>query len=442
MKHLIFAIQLLLPGVALGLPSTSPEFRNSYALIVGVNDYSGAPGWPNLAYAEHDAKFVGAYFRSQGYDVRVMTDGGTRRNIVAHLLDDLAPRLGSDDRVVFYFGGHGHTETTGGRQVGYILPAGVRSSADYISMGDLRTYAERLGSARHMLFIINACYGGTLGSLRGGGVDPSRPNYRAEVMRRHARQFISSGGANQQVLDGGPGNLSWFTYYLLEALQEGKADTNDDHLITFSELNGYLVPRASNEVQTPAWGALGGHALGEFVFRTDMPASLRRLALPLASPDTAPRVRLEHSSVPTSDPTTRESDLPTVTRNMEAMRAPMDRLFTAWESLDLDLYMAQWAPTALQYSRRFRRSHDDILEKRQRDFQRLERVAVLGYEVAYAGFYEETAHFNVKYSLRFVFKDGKVITENQIGERYETRYSPAVGRWQISVNQDYISRGK
>ncbi len=442
MKHLRLVYRLLLAALVVSLPSTTAaqEFRNSYAVVVGVNDYSGTPNWRNLTFAERDADHVAAYFKSQGYNVRVMKGDATRRNIIAYLLDELAPRLGTDDRVVFYFGGHGHTQEIDGRQVGYILPAGVRGSADYISMGDVRTWAERLGRARHLLFVINACYGGTLGGLRGGGIDPSRADYVAEVTRRRARQFISAGGADQQVLDGGPGNLSWFTYYFLEALQKGEANTYGDEVITFSELNGYLVPRAANAVQTPAWGALSGHGLGEFVFKTKVPPNLRRLALPLPPLDSARRGRSRQST--TTGETTGKQDLATVTRAIEAMRAPIDNIFTAWEALDLELYMEQWAPDALQYSPSYRRNRDDIRMRRVRDFQRFESVTVLGYEVAFAGYREETAYFNVKYSFRFVLKGGRVFNENKIGERYETRYSPTVGRWQIAVNQDYISRGK
>jgi hypothetical protein len=442
MKGIAMASRLLLAALFLltSLPSSAEDFRNSYALVVGVNDYADAPGWPNLAFAERDAEYVAAYFRSQGYDVRLMKEDATRRNIVGYLLDELAPRLGADDRVAFYFGGHGHTEEKHGRQVGYLLPAGVRGSADWISMGDLRTYAERLGDARHMLFVVNACYGGTLGALRGGGVDPSRPDYRAEIVRRPARQFIAAGGADQQVLDGGPGDLSWFTFYFLEALQKGEADANGDRLITFSELNGYLVPRASNGQQTPAWGALAGHALGEYVFTTNIPASRKGLQMPLPSPNAA-RLAMSRDLSRASEPTTSQEDLSAVARTIEAQRLPIDNLFTAWEKLDLDLYMAQWAPQAIQYSRQFRRDRDEILQKRRKDFRRFDRVEVLGYEVAYAGFRNETAHFNVKYSMRFHFKDGRILDEDQIGERYETRYVPAAGRWQISVNQDYMSKG-
>ena len=61
--------------------------------------------------------------------------------------------------------------------------------------------------------------------------------------------------------------MSFFAHYLLEALgDERLGDLDGDGAITFPELAGYLVPRATNAYQTPVTGALPGHGGGEFVF--------------------------------------------------------------------------------------------------------------------------------------------------------------------------------
>jgi uncharacterized caspase-like protein len=110
-------------------------------------------------------------------------------------------------------------------------------------MEELQTQSEKMGNAKHQLFIMDACYGGLLGT-RAGGVDPSIPNYLREVTRRVARQIITAGGKDQQVVDGGPGGHSVFTAYLLEGLRDGLADANGDGFVTFSELAAYLVPKS------------------------------------------------------------------------------------------------------------------------------------------------------------------------------------------------------
>lgn len=205
------------------------------------------------------------------YDAQATTTA-----IVSALQTRLAPRLAAEDRVLVFFAGHGYTEHLGEQDFGYLVPYdGTEDSATYLSMEELRTLSEKMGRAKHQLFILNACYGGLFG-LRGQvlRVDPHVPGYLEEVTRRAAREFITAGGRDQQVLDGGPGGLSFFTYYVLEALG-GKqlGDLDGDGAITFPELAGYLVPRASNDYQTPLAGALPGHGGGELVLFSNRAAA-------------------------------------------------------------------------------------------------------------------------------------------------------------------------
>jgi hypothetical protein len=135
-------------------------------------------------------------------------------------------------------------------------------------MDELGTLSDYMGNARHQLFIMDSCYGGLLAATRASIVNPKIPDYLNNITDRAARQVITAGGKGQQVLDGGPKGHSFFVDYFLEALAEGKADTDGDGYITFNELTSYLIPRASNRLQTPAAGVLPGHQAGEYVFRS------------------------------------------------------------------------------------------------------------------------------------------------------------------------------
>jgi formylglycine-generating enzyme required for sulfatase activity len=88
------------------------------------------------------------------------------------------------------------------------------------------------------------------------------------VTENEARQFVTAGGKDQRVKDGGPKGYSYFTGFLLEGLTEGKADLYPDGYITFAELAAYLIPRATNAYQTPVSGILPQHGQGQFVFRS------------------------------------------------------------------------------------------------------------------------------------------------------------------------------
>jgi hypothetical protein len=188
------------------------------------------------------------------------------------LNDTLHEKVGENDRVVIFFAGHGGTYTSDGRANGYIVPVdGDASYASNIQMDELRTSALRLDKAKHILFIMDACYGGLLAATRGSKVENNHPHYLEEITKRKARQVLTAGGADQQVADGGPGGHSHFTYHLLRALKDAQGDLNGDSYITFAELVAYLLPVADTFQQTPTYSTLAGHALGEFTFTTGTP---------------------------------------------------------------------------------------------------------------------------------------------------------------------------
>jgi hypothetical protein len=248
-------------------------------------------------------------------------------------------------------------------------------------------------------------------------VAPAAPAYLDEITRREARQFITAGGPNQVVLDGGPGGLSYFAHYFLEATARGEADLNRDGIITFGELAAYLVPRASNRVQTPAYGMLPGHGMGEYVFR----------------PATGTHQQVA-ATAPPSGTTTAAEELSAVARGFPAMQKPIDDLYAAWATLDLRQYLAQWAPEAVQFVGRNRRTLVDIKQARERLFTRLAAVNVERYQLWYRGFRDGVGHFDASYSMTFRFADGRVTRERE-RESYKVRQ--VGGRWLIVENQDY-----
>lgn len=262
---LLFSLFILLP---FEISAQEPYYGKSYALVIGINKYPSS-NWPDLDYAVKDAEGVEAFLRNQGFEIiPLYNKQATKEEIISKMQNYLARIVQSDDRVLIFFSGHGYTENLGGQDWGYIVPYDAKSSSvSYISMEELRTQSQKMNNAKHQLFIMDACYSGLLGS-KGGGVDPNIPNYIKEVTRRPARQIITAGGKDEQVADGGPKGYSLFTGCLLEALEEGLADSDSDGYITFKELSSYLIPRASNPLSTPTALSLNGHGMGEFVFKS------------------------------------------------------------------------------------------------------------------------------------------------------------------------------
>ncbi|MES2162955.1 MAG: polysaccharide deacetylase family protein [Pseudomonadota bacterium] len=266
--------------------AVSTGYANSYAVVIGINDYQK---WPKLQYAVQDARAIRDTlvnrFGFAGERVFTLSNGeATRNNILALFHDKLADaQLKKDDRIFVFFAGHGATrQLSSGRNLGYIIPVDSdpqQVSFDAIPMTDLQNIAESL-NAKHVLFVMDACYSG-LGLTRGGG----NSAFLRDNARRMGRQMLTAGGADQMVADGGPNGHSVFTWTLLQAMN-GKADLNGDGLITATELAAYVAPAvASVSQQTPAFGSLPGSEGGEFVFQLPVEAEFLSAQSAQLSPD-------------------------------------------------------------------------------------------------------------------------------------------------------------
>jgi len=263
--------ELVVENAALPAPSSEPLYRESFAVVIGIDEYAA---WPKLRYAVNDARairdtLVEKYgFKPQNVTLLANKDA-TRDNIIAALGTALAdPRkVKREDRVFVFYAGHGATRRLpSGRDLGYIIP--VDAAADNyqnqgISMTQLQDIAEAI-PAKHVLFVMDSCYSGL--ALTRGRVDGGI--YARELARRGARQMFTAGGADEQVADNGPNGHSIFTWTLLQGLQ-GKADLNGDGIITASELAAHVSPVvATLSRQTPAFGNLVGSEGGDMIFET------------------------------------------------------------------------------------------------------------------------------------------------------------------------------
>jgi peptidoglycan/xylan/chitin deacetylase (PgdA/CDA1 family)/uncharacterized caspase-like protein len=271
------------PSVAASAPAAGGEavsplagvhlYRESWAVVVGINAYKS---WPRLAYAVNDAQTVrDVLVRKYGFPtdhVTTLLDGeATREKILAALGDNLADgrKVTKDDRVFVFFAGHGVTrKLPSGKSQGFIVPVDAAAESfqsQAISMTNLQDASDAI-PAKHVFFVMDACYSG-LALTRGGAVGGGdRSQYLMEITRRQAREVLTAGGGDEQVADNGPGGHSIFTWTLLQGL-EGKADLDGDGAITATELAAYVAPGVSSlSRQTPAFGHLAGDEGGDLVF--------------------------------------------------------------------------------------------------------------------------------------------------------------------------------
>ena len=241
-------------------------YAESHALLIGVSDYTN--GWPRLRGVADDIRAVRKALEAQGFAVEEVMDPD--RDGMDRAFRGFIDRYGlkPDNRLLFYFAGHGHSMKMGyGGTMGYLVgrdapnpnvdKAGFRQAA--LSMQVIETYARNIES-KHALFMFDACFAGSV-------FDATRaiPDIIAEKTGRPVRQFITSGSADQQVPD-----QSLFRREFVAALA-GEGDADGDGYVTGAELGLFLETKVTNYsrgAQTPQYGKLRDPLLdkGDFVF--------------------------------------------------------------------------------------------------------------------------------------------------------------------------------
>ncbi len=150
-----------------------PYYARSHALVVGIDAYAALPP---LQTASHDAKATAQYLTdSLGFEVRLLCDSdATRDAILGYLIDDLA-KTGPDDRVLVYFAGHGVTRRAAdGSEIGLLLPVGFDPEhySSAIEMDHLVDQSKYI-PAKHILFVLDACFSGLAITRAGGAGRPA-----------------------------------------------------------------------------------------------------------------------------------------------------------------------------------------------------------------------------------------------------------------------------
>ncbi len=264
---------------------TVVEYRGSYALLVGVSDYTA--GWPDLEGIPAKLKQLSRTLAELGFEVVEVLDPDSDelRSAYTSFIDRYGYQR--DHRLLFFFAGHGHTWVEADQA--YLLPADApRPSAEpqpeflrkALRMSQLLSWSRQI-TANHALFVFDSCFSGSIFKERSLATEP--PHITAAIARP-ARVFITAGTAGETV----PAR-SVFTPALVDALAHADGDLDGDGYVTGMELGLYLettVPRHAR--QSPQFGKHPDYRLsrGDFVFVVD--AAGRAIASPTRAPDERP----------------------------------------------------------------------------------------------------------------------------------------------------------
>jgi len=249
-------------------PSYKPSYDSSWAVVIGIDQYRFAAP---LSYAGNDATSVSTILTQKlgfpkGQVILLQNAEATKESILCQFIG-LHTKAHPDDRVLFFFAGHGYTVQGNKGQIGYLVPVDgdVKNLSSLIRWDDITRNAELI-QAKHIFFVMDACYSGlALRRVITSGVK----RFLTDMLQRPSRQVITAGKADQTVADGGgdSGQNSIFTGHLLEGLNGAAA--NAEGVLTAGSLMSWVsqkVGQHPSSSQTPHYGHIEGD--GDFVFLT------------------------------------------------------------------------------------------------------------------------------------------------------------------------------
>jgi formylglycine-generating enzyme required for sulfatase activity len=244
------------------------SYTGSYALVIGQSDYTA--GWQDLNSIPSELNQVETVLKDQGFVVDRKYNLNSEE--LPKAFENFIKKYGydKDNRLLFFYSGHGHSRG----DKGYIVPVDAPNphSDDKgffrkaVAMNQVVTWAKNIElETRHALsltlFLFDSCFSGTVFKSK----NIPRPKQINRAMRLPVRQFITAGSAKEEV----PAK-STFTPAFVHALAYAAGDTNNDGYVTGMELGLYLwneVPKHTD--QTPQFGRIKDFKLsrGDFVFK-------------------------------------------------------------------------------------------------------------------------------------------------------------------------------
>jgi hypothetical protein len=180
------------------------------ALVVGINNYPGAP----LRGCVNDANAIAGVLEKHGngspnFSIKLMTaptdaiQKATLREAIENLF------AGDCDISLFYFSGHGLIKSTGG----YIVTPDAKKYDEGVSMDDILNLANQ-SKVRDKVIFLDCCHSGALGtpSITGGNLAQLNEGLSVLTASRDSESALEIDGKGV------------FTALVVDALQGGAAD--------------------------------------------------------------------------------------------------------------------------------------------------------------------------------------------------------------------------
>ncbi|MEY4904541.1 MAG: hypothetical protein RLZZ292_2356 [Bacteroidota bacterium] len=219
-----------------------------WAVIVGVGSYAHMPA---LKYTDDDAYQMYAFLKSPeggalpDAQVRVLIDEDATRDNILRAMRQVFLKADDNDVIVLYFSGHGLE--------GSFIPVDYDGYNNQLRHEDIKALFNE-SKAKHKLCIADACYSGSLLTMKSVEVDAALDKYyKAFEDTNGGISLLLSSSSQEYSLEDKGLRSGVFSYYLRKGLR-GEADTNKNKIVTIKELYNYIytnVRQYTGNMQTP-----------------------------------------------------------------------------------------------------------------------------------------------------------------------------------------------
>lgn len=235
--------------------ATQRGFMNTYVVLVGVSNYQNPRN--NLNFSDDDAMHLSNFFvqtaKLPAQNVYVLlNENATKQNILSATRQVFA-KATRNDFIIFYFSGHGAP--------GYFVPYDCNNSQ---LMHDEIKAIFKASPAKFKMCVADACYSGSIRTKAGSTektfevsetTEKTVPNDDLKGFRTPDVSVIvmMSSRSSQTSQEMRQLKQGVFTYFFIQGLR-GEANTNNDAVVTISELYNYLkseTMRLTNSKQIP-----------------------------------------------------------------------------------------------------------------------------------------------------------------------------------------------
>jgi hypothetical protein len=230
-------------------------------LAVGVSEYIGG-GFKNLKKCDTDAEYVLSSFQdikqlNADASHMVLINSSTKarlpmRGIVLAHLKELAAAAEPNDRILFYFSGHGHRFSN--IEDNYLVPYDVYSDSDPNAMISMNQVREILNSseAKQKMIVLDACMSGPTGlGSKNQAAKYSDKFFADTLANTKGFAIISSSAADEKSYMESPNpKLSLFTHYLVSGLRGAVDALDKEKILTVGSLHGYVTAEVKRRAHT------------------------------------------------------------------------------------------------------------------------------------------------------------------------------------------------